>query len=80
MFIDDIPHKTWIYLLKTKGEVFDKFQEFKAKVENLKRRKIKIPRSDNGGEYTSKEIVSFCKQARNQRELIFSYNPHKNGV
>jgi hypothetical protein len=33
-FIDDFSHKTWIYFLKTKDEVFNRFQEFKALVEN----------------------------------------------
>jgi hypothetical protein len=52
IFIDDYSRKTWIYFLKAKNEVFGKFQEFKALVENLSGRKIKILRSDNGGEYT----------------------------
>jgi hypothetical protein len=47
---------TWIYFLKTKDEVFNKFKEFKALIENLSERKIKILRSDNGGEYTSKSL------------------------
>ena len=47
--------------LKSKDEVFNKFKEFKALIENLSVRKIKILRSDNGGEYTSKEFVNFCK-------------------
>jgi hypothetical protein len=34
-FIDDYSRKTWIYFLKSKGEVFSKFKEFKALVENL---------------------------------------------
>jgi hypothetical protein len=51
-FIDDFSHKTWIYFLKAKDEVFNKFQEFKALVENLFGRKIKVLRSYNGGEYT----------------------------
>jgi hypothetical protein len=42
--------------LKEKDEVFKKFQEFKALVENISERKIKVLRSDNGGEYTSKEF------------------------
>jgi transposase InsO family protein len=42
-------------------EVFSKFKEFKALIENLSVRKIEILRSDNGGEYTSKEFVNFCK-------------------
>ena len=51
-FIDDYSHKTWIYFLKSKDEVFGKFKEFKALVENLSERKIKTLRSDNIGEYT----------------------------
>ena len=43
--------------MKSKDEVFSKFKEFKALIENLYERKIKILRSDNGGEYTSKEFV-----------------------
>jgi hypothetical protein len=31
-FIDDFSRKTWIYFLKTKGELFSKFKEFKALV------------------------------------------------
>jgi hypothetical protein len=42
-------------------KVFHKFQEFKAKVENPTDKNIKTLRSDNGGEYTSKEIISFFK-------------------
>jgi hypothetical protein len=33
-FIDDSSRKTWIYFMKTKDEVFSRFQEFKALVEN----------------------------------------------
>jgi hypothetical protein len=42
--------KTWIYFLKTKDEVFSKYKEFKALIENLSEKKIKILKSDNGGE------------------------------
>ena len=60
-FIDNYSRKTWVYFLKSKDEVFGKFKEFKLKafVYNLLERKIKIPRSDNGGEYTSIELGSF---------------------
>ena len=33
-FIDDLSLKTCIYFIKTKDEVFSRFQEFKALVEN----------------------------------------------
>jgi hypothetical protein len=80
MFIDDFSRNTWMYLINTKDEVFGKFQEFKAEVENLKNKKIKTLKTDNGGEYTSKELVSFCKQVGIMRELIVPHNPQKIGV
>lgn len=43
-FIDGFSCKTWIYFLKTKSEVFNKFKEFKALVENLSEKVIKILR------------------------------------
>jgi hypothetical protein len=42
--------------MKTKDEVFSKFNEFKGLVENQTRKRIKVLQSDDGGEYTSKEI------------------------
>jgi hypothetical protein len=41
-FIDDYSHKTWVYFLKSKNEVFSKFKEFKSLIENLSERNIKI--------------------------------------
>jgi hypothetical protein len=34
MFIDDFSRKTWIFFIKTKDEVFSRFRDFKAQVEN----------------------------------------------
>ena len=33
-FIDDFSRKTWVYFMKNKDEVFNKFKEFKALIEN----------------------------------------------
>ena len=60
-FIDDYSHKTWIYFLNGKDEVFEKFKEFKALVDNLSENKIKTLRSYNGGEITSNEFKDFNK-------------------
>jgi transposase InsO family protein len=66
--------------LKSKDEVFSKFKEFKALIENLSEKNIKILRSDNVGEYTSKYFVNFYKDFGIKRELTTPYNPQKNGV
>ena len=50
-FIYYFSRNTWIYFLKNNSEVFDKFKEFKALVENQTEKKIKVLRTDNGGEF-----------------------------
>jgi hypothetical protein len=79
-FNDDYSYKTWIYFLKSKDEVFSKFKEFKALIENISERKIKTLGSDNGGEHTSKKFVNFCKDVGIKRELTTPYNPQQNDV
>jgi len=49
-------------------------------MENLTKRNIKTLRSNDGGEYTSKELIAFYKEAGIKRELIVPYNPEQSGV
>ena len=79
-FIDEYSRKTWIYFLKGKDEVFRKFKEFKVLVEDLFEKKIKILRSNNGGEVTSNEFKDFCREFGIKRELTTPCNPQQNGV
>lgn len=52
-FIDDNTHYVCVYVLKHKDKVFDKFLEWKGLVEKSSGRKLKVFRTDNGGEFTS---------------------------
>ena len=79
-FIDDFSRNTWIYFLRKKSEVFDKFKEFKALVENQTEKKIKVLRTDNGGEFCSKEFEEFCKKCGIARQKTTPYTPQQNGV
>jgi len=75
VFIDEFSWKSWILFMKTKGQVFSRFQEFKALVDNQIGKKIRVLRSDKGGEYTSKEFIEFCAGKDIRRELNVPYNP-----
>ena len=55
-FIDDKSRFIWVYPLKHKSEVFKKFSEWRALVEKSSGMKVKVLRTDNGGEYTSQEF------------------------
>lgn len=52
-FINNKTRYTWVYVLKRKSDVFTKFREWKVQLERLTGRKLKIFRTDNGGEFTS---------------------------
>ena len=47
--------------IKSKGEAIEKFVLYKNEVENQLNRKIKVLRSDRGGEYES-PFVDLCAQ------------------
>jgi hypothetical protein len=66
--------------LKAKGEVFDKFKEYKAFVENQTGMKIKTFLSDNGGEFVSKKFDNFLHECGIQRQTSAPYTPQQNGV
>jgi hypothetical protein len=53
-FIDDFSRYGYIYPIKERSEALDKFKVFKTEVENQHNIKIKIVRSDRGGEYYSR--------------------------
>ena len=52
-FIDDYSKYTWIYFLRSKSEVCSVFKKFVAYIETQFSSKIKVLRSDSGGEYVS---------------------------
>ena len=74
-FIDDFSRKTWIYFMKNKDEVFSKFKEFKALIENHIEKKIKTFQSYNGGEFTLNEFKELYKDSGIKREFSSPYNP-----
>lgn len=54
--------------------------KFKAWIENQSVCKIQVIRSDNGTEYTSNTLNSFCEEARIQHQLTVPYSPQQNGA
>ena len=50
-FTDDYSRYGYIYPIKERSEALDKFKIFKDEVENQLDKRIKIVRSDRGGEY-----------------------------
>ena len=65
---------------KRKLESFEKFKDWKGLVENQSGSKLKMLRSDNGGEFVSREFLDFCRQHGIQRHFTTPGDPQSNGV
>jgi len=79
-FIDDLSRMTFAYLLEHKDQTFEMFKEFKAFVENQINLRIKMLRSDNGGEYISNEFNEFCVRNGIKRQFTIPYIAQQNKV
>lgn len=79
-FIDDFSRKVFAYFLRSKGEVFDKFIEFKNFVEKQTGKKIKVIRSDDGSEYVNKNFNEHFIANGIKHEKTVTYTPQQNGV
>ena len=80
IFIDDFSRATWLYLLKSKSEVFLCFQEFVSLIENQFNTKIKIFRSDNGTEFVNNNFTHFFKNKGILHQTTCINTPEQNGV
>ena len=79
-FIDDSSRKTWIYFLRTKDQVFQQFQKFHAMVERETEMPLKCLRTDNGGEYISRDFRDYCSKHGIRHEKTVPGTPQHNGV
>ena len=79
-FIDDFSRKIWVYMLKCKSEVFGRFEPWRALVEAQSECKVKVLRSDNGGEYVSKAFEEYLKAHGIEHHTSAPYTPQQNGV
>lgn len=79
-FIDDHSRYTFMYLINQKSQVFSKFKEFVEYVKNQFNMKVKMIRSDGGGEYVSKEFENYLNENGIQYQRTAAYSPEQNGV
>ena len=79
-FTNDLSRYGYIYLMKHKSEIVEKFKEFQNEVENHRNKKIKFLRSDHRGEYLSYEFGLHLKQCEIVSQLTPPGIPQRNGV
>ena len=80
IFIDDYSRCTWLFLMKTRDELFSIFQKFHAEIRTQFNTYIRILRSDNAKEYFSTSFSSFMSSHGILHQSSCAYTPQRNGV
>ncbi|CAM1301865.1 Uncharacterised protein r2_g1167 [Pycnogonum litorale] len=77
-FTDDYTGATFVYFLKSKTDTLEATNKFLA--DSAPFGKIKVLRSDNGSEFTSKAFQSVMVGNKIRHETSAPYSPHQNGT
>jgi transposase InsO family protein len=80
LIIDDYSRLTWVAFLKEKAEAFEKFKIFKALTETQIGKRLKVIRSDRGGDFMSRDFKEFYDEHGIKREYTIPRTPQQNGV
>jgi transposase InsO family protein len=80
LLIDDLSRYMWVVVLGSKGEAANAIRRAQAAAEAECGRKLRVLRTDNGGEFTATEFTSYCVNEGVQRHYSATYIPQQNGV
>ena len=80
MFTDDLSRYGYVYLLRHKSDSFEMFKRYRNEVEKQTKKKIKILRSDRGGEYLSSEFLTYLEENGILSQRTPPMTPQLNGV
>lgn len=79
-FVDDYSRVTWLYLMKSRSELFSLFCAFCAEIKTQFNVSIRTLRSDNAKEYTPALFQSYMIQNGMLHETSCVDTPSQNGV
>jgi hypothetical protein len=79
-FVDDHSRFLTVYPIKKKSDALEIFKEYLAEAERQSGNKLKILRTDGGGEYFSSDFIKYLKDAGIVHEKTNPHTPQENGV
>lgn len=78
-FKDDATSYRFIFFLRHKSDVYEKFQVVDEIIENKFGRVMRVLRSDNGMEFRNKNMDRYLESRGIKRETTAPYTPEQNG-
>ena len=79
-FIDDFSRKVWVFAMKEKSEIFGIFKRWRVMIETQTGARLKCLKTDNGGEYCSRDFENYCSENGIRRIKTVPGTPEQNGV
>jgi hypothetical protein len=80
LLVDDMIQYMWLTLLRSKEDAPAAIMTFQARVERETGKKLKVLRTDNGGEFIFVTFGEYCAGEGIQRHQLAPYTPQQNGV
>ncbi|KAI5322143.1 hypothetical protein L3X38_031215 [Prunus dulcis] len=80
IFIDDCTRLTWVFFLKNKHNIASILPEFCTMVSTQFHARVKVFRTDNGGEYVNNTLASFFLAQCIIHQTTTLFTPQQNGV
>jgi transposase InsO family protein len=74
LLVDDLSRYMWVVILSSKGEATNAIRRAQAAAEAECGCKLRMLRTDNGGEFTAAEFASYCPDEGVQRHYA-PYSP-----
>ncbi|CAI7795648.1 unnamed protein product [Closterium sp. NIES-53] len=80
VMLDDATRMCWTRLLKAKGDSAKAIQEWALEVCNDDKKRIKVIRTDGGGEFVNNELAKWMKSKGIKHDVTTPYTPQQNGA
>jgi transposase InsO family protein len=80
LLVDDVTRYMWVVLLTAKSEASSAIKRIQAAAEKECGRKLRVLRTDNGGEFTAAEFAAYCADEGITRHFSAPYTLQQNGV
>src|ERR1700678_2879898 len=77
--IDDATRETKLYFQSKKSQTFDSYKLDEAYIETQTGNRIKVVRSDRGGEFQAEKLLDHQNQRGTTREFTVHDSPPQNG-
>jgi hypothetical protein len=80
LLVDDATHYMWVALLVAKSEAAGTIKRIQVAAEKECGHKLRVLRTDNGGEFTTTEFAAYCANEGVKRHFSAPYTLRQNGV